>query len=430
MVKWMYKCAVTSLGCKVNQCEAEAIKKQMQSVGYDICDFSEIADIYIINTCCVTSEGQRKSRQTVRKAISLNKDAVVCVTGCAAQKDPEAFKNIEGVSLVLGNSQKHLLKEKIEEKLMGVFVNDMAKYDHYDEMPDSSCEKTRAFIKIQDGCNNFCSYCIIPYVRGRERSRNLENIIKECENLVSLGFKEIVINGIHLSSYGKEWQYNPDLKTVVESVCAIKGVQRVRLGSLEPRVITEDFLKGISAFNEFCPNFHLSLQSGSDTVLKRMNRKYLTQDYLSAVNLIRKYYPLASISTDIITGFPGETEEEFLQTLDFVKQVGFAWIHVFPYSNREGTVADKMQGQVEKNVKIQRAHILSELANKMGKEYRTQFIGQIKTVLCETNENNIQSGLTKEHILVQFESPLIENEIKKIKITKVTENGLWGERID
>ena len=426
----MYKCAVTSLGCKVNQCEAEAIKTQMKDMGYEICDFSKKADVYIINTCSVTQEGERKSRQIVRRAQGLNENAIICVTGCACQKEPEIFKNIKGVKIVCGNSKKHLLPKMIKENSEGIFVEDMAKYECYDEMPDSAVEKTRAFIKVQDGCNNFCSYCIIPYLRGRERSRNIENIIKESTKLRDMGFKEIVINGIHLSSYGKEWDFKPSLKDVVSTICNIDGIERVRLGSLEPRVITDEFLKVLSENKEFCPNFHLSLQSGCDTVLKRMNRKYSTDEYFNAVQRIRKVFPQASISTDIITGFPGETDEEFNETLNFVNKVGFAWIHVFPYSKREGTVADKMPNQIEKEIKTKRAHILSALANEKGEEYRAQFIGKTKSVLAETNENNIQSGLTKEHILVQFESEPIENEIINVKITKVTENGLWGERIN
>ncbi|MBE7091832.1 MAG: tRNA (N(6)-L-threonylcarbamoyladenosine(37)-C(2))-methylthiotransferase MtaB [Clostridiales bacterium] len=430
MVKWMYKCAVTSLGCKVNQCEAEAIKTQMKDMGYEICDFSKKADVYIINTCSVTKEGERKSRQMVRRAQGLNENAKICVTGCACQKEPEIFKNIEGVKIVCGNSKKHLLPKMIKEELSGIFVEDMAKYDCYDEMPDSAIEKTRAFIKVQDGCNNFCSYCIIPYLRGRERSRKIENIIKESTKLRDMGFKEIVINGIHLSSYGKEWDFKPSLKDVVKEICNISGIERVRLGSLEPRVITDEFLKVLSENKEFCPNFHLSLQSGCDTVLKRMNRKYSTEEYFLAVKRIRGVFPSASISTDIITGFPGETDEEFNKTLDFVNKVGFAWVHVFPYSKREGTVAEKIPDQVIKQTKILRAHKLSELTDKIGKEYREQFVGKIKGVLCETNENGVQTGLIKEHIQVCFKSVPIENEIIKVKITKVTEKGLWGERID
>ncbi len=426
----MFKCAVTSLGCKVNQCEAEALKEEMRALSYEIVDFSEAADVYIINTCCVTAEGERKSRQTVRRALGLNENAVICVTGCAAQKTPEVFKKIKGVSIVAGNSQKHHLPQMIKDKLDDVFVEDMSKFSLYQDMPDSAGEKTRAFIKIQDGCNNFCSYCIIPYVRGRERSRNIESIVSECKSLKEKGFKEIVINGIHLSSYGKEWNFKPDLGDVVERICEIDGIERVRLGSLEPNIVTDEFLEKVTKHKEFSRQYHLSLQSGSDSVLKRMNRKYTTEDYFNAVQRIRKNYALSAISTDIITGFPGETEEEFNETLNFAEKVGFAWVHVFPYSVREGTVASKMAGQLDKSTKNKRAHILSELCVKKGAEYREQFVGQIKTVLCETNKNGIQEGLTEEHISVFFESDPLENQFAEIKITKITPEGLWGERID
>ncbi len=429
-VKWMYKCAVTSLGCKVNQCEAEAFKEEMRALSYEIVDFSEKADVYIINTCCVTAEGERKSRQTVRKVLNINENAVICVTGCAAQKTPEVFKKIKGVSIVAGNSQKHLLPQMIKEKLEGIFVEDMAKFSLYQDMPDSAGEKTRAFIKIQDGCNNFCSYCIIPYLRGRERSRSMESIISECKTLLKKGFKEIVINGIHLSSYGKEWDFKPDLGDVVERICELDGVKRVRLGSLEPNVVTDEFLEKVTRHKEFARQYHLSLQSGSDTVLKRMNRKYTTADYFSAVERIRKNYPLSAISTDIITGFPGETKEEFEETLEFTKKIGFAWVHVFPYSVREGTVAARMNDQLDKSVKSERAHILSALCKEKGEEYRKQFIGQEKNVLAETNSNGIQMGLTEEHISVFFESTPLENQLVKVKILKTTPDGLWGERID
>ncbi len=418
------------MGCKVNQCEAEALKEEMRSLGYFIVDFNEKADVYIINTCCVTAEGERKSRQTVRKALTLNENAVICVTGCAAQRTPEVFKSIEGVSIVCGNSKKHLLPQLIKEKLNDIFVEDMTHFDVYQDMPDSAGEKTRAFIKIQDGCNNFCSYCIIPYVRGRERSRSLESILSECIALQQKGFKEIVINGIHLSSYGKEWGYTPDLGDVVERICEIEGIERVRLGSLEPNIVTDEFLKKVTRHKEFCRHYHLSLQSGSDTVLKRMNRRYTSEDYFNAVTRIRNNYPLSAISTDIITGFPQETEKEFNETLEFQDKIGFAWVHVFPYSVREGTVAAKMDGQLNKEVKAERAHRLSEKCAENGRKYRERFVGKIKSVLCETNENGIQQGLTEEHLTVFFESAPIENQIVKIKITEATKNGLKGERID
>ncbi len=394
-----------------------------------IVEFNEKADIYIINTCSVTQEGERKSRQTVRKAYGLNENALICVTGCAAQRAPEAFKEIDGVSLVVGNSKKHQLSDMIKNKLTGVFVEDISRYATYNDMPCASTEKTRAFIKVQDGCNNFCTYCIIPYLRGRECSRDKASILNECIGLKNKGFKEIVVNGIHLSSYGKEWNYETDLGDIVEMISQIDGIERVRLGSLEPNVICEEFLTKVNRHTEFMQHYHLSLQSGSDTVLKRMNRKYTTKEYFDAVELIRKANPLAAISTDIITGFPGETEDEFNETLEFVKKVGFSWVHVFPYSVRKGTVGEKLEGQLDKSVKAERAHRLSEISKKCGEAYRSKFIGKTKKVLCETNTDGVQIGLIEEHIPVYFKSEPLENEIVNVKIIGIADDGLQGERI-
>ncbi len=425
----MFSCALTTLGCKVNQCETEALAELMENNGFEIVDFNKRADVYIINTCCVTAEGERKSRQLVRRAISQNSQGYVVVTGCAAQRAPEEFKDIDGVSLVVGNTRKKDIPALVKKGITGIETQDVAFFDIYQEMPDFSSEKTRAFIKIQDGCNNFCSYCIIPYVRGRERSRNLESIVNQCATLAKKSFKEIVINGIHLSSYGKEWGYKPDLADVVESISMIDGVERVRLGSLEPNVITDEFLRKVTRHKEFCMQFHLSLQAGSDSVLKRMNRKYTTKEYLDAVKKIRSIYPLAAISTDIITGFPGETEEEFLQTKEFCKNVGFAWVHVFPYSVRQGTVAAKMDGQLPKNVKASRAAELIRVTGALSEEYRKQFVGKVKKVLCENNIGGVQYGLTDEHISVRFEDENSENQIVEVLIKSADEQGLLGERI-
>ena len=424
----MFKCALATLGCKVNQCETEALAREMENYGYEIVDFSAKADVYIINTCCVTAEGERKSRQLVRRAIKVNPDAIIAVTGCAAQKAPESFAKIPGVTIVAGNSKKIDLPELIQEKVPTVAVEDMSHFTCYQDMPDCSIEKTRAFIKIQDGCNNFCSYCIIPYLRGRERSRSLESIIKQCEILAKQGFKEIVINGIHLSSYGKEWGIT--LADVVQAVCALDGIERVRLGSLEPNVITEEFLSKVTQSEKFCRQYHLSLQSGCDRVLKNMNRKYSTKEFKQAVDLIRQNYPLSAISTDIIVGFAKETDEDFAETKAFCEEIGFAWAHIFPYSIREGTVAAKMDGQLDKETKALRAKELNEICLRQSEEYRKQFIGQIKNVLCETNKDGIQQGLTEEHLLVHFPSCPSENQIVKVKITQVSPDGLVGERIE
>ncbi len=425
----MFKCALLALGCKVNQCETESLARMMRENGFEIVDFSEKADAYIINTCCVTAEGERKSRQMVRRAKALNENCVIAVTGCAAQKDPDEFLKIDGVKIVVGNSHKGELPKMITEKIYESRVDDISHFDVYNELPDAAAEKTRAFIKIQDGCNNFCSYCIIPYVRGRECSRKFESIIEECKKLAENGFKEIVINGIHLSSYGKEWNYKPDLGDVVREICKIDGVERVRLGSLEPNIVTKEFLQKATESQKFCKQYHLSLQSGSDTVLERMNRKYTCNQFEKAVSLIRENYADSAISTDIIVGFPGETEQEFAETLAFAEKIGFAWVHVFPYSVREGTVAAKMDGQIEKSIKAKRAKILAELCKRKSLEYRKRFVGTVQEVLCENNTDGIQTGLTKEHISVEFNSENIENQIVKIKILNASREGLAGERI-
>lgn len=425
----MYKCALLTLGCKVNQCETESLASLMHENGYEIVGFSQKADAYIINTCCVTAEGERKSRQMVRRAKNINENCVIAVTGCAAQKDPDEFLKIDGVKIVCGNSHKSELPQMIAEKIFESRVDDISHFDVYNELPDASAEKTRAFIKVQDGCNNFCSYCIIPYVRGRECSRNPDHIIDECKKLAESGFKEIVINGIHLSSYGKEWSYETDLGDIVSRICKTDGIERVRLGSLEPGIVTEKFLSKVTESEKFCKQYHLSLQSGSDTVLKRMNRKYTCDQFADAVSLIRNNYADSAISTDIIVGFPGETKEEFEQTLAFAEKIGFAWVHVFPYSAREGTVAAKMDNQIEKSIKAKRAKILSDLCKNKSLEYRRRFIGTVRDVLCENNSDGIQFGLTKEHISVEFASEDIENEIIKVKIIDCSQEGLLGERI-
>lgn len=425
----MFKCALATLGCKVNQCETQALAEMMKENGYTVVDFEEWADVYIINTCCVTAEGERKSRQLVRRAAAKNPDAVIAVTGCAVQKTPELFSAIPGVSVVVGNTQKQNLPAMILNGLKGCSVEDMAHFSAYQELPDSLGEKTRAFIKIQDGCNNFCTYCIIPYVRGRERSRRLERIEEQCKKLAAAGFCEIVLNGIHLSSYGREWKFSVNLADVVERVAAIDGIERVRLGSLEPNIITDAFLARVCAREEFCRQYHLSLQSGSDTVLKRMNRRYTAEEYFQAVEKIRKIDPLSAISTDIITGFPGETEEEFRQTLAFAEKVGFAWVHVFPYSAREGTRAAAMEGHLPKSVKAARAAQLSTLCEQKSREYRRQFIGMTKSVLCENASGGRQYGLTKEHLQVSFPGEGLSGKIVFVKITQLSEYGLLGERI-
>lgn len=424
----MYSCAIYTLGCKVNQCESESIASQLKVQGYKIVDFSQKADVYVINTCCVTAEGERKSRQMVRRALSKNKDALIAVTGCAAQRQPEVFKQIQGVKIVAGNSKKGELANLIKENIDVIKVEDLTRFDKYNELDDFIAEKTRAFVKIQDGCNNFCSYCIIPYVRGRECSRELENIIAQCKKLADNGFKEIVLTGIHLSSYGKE--FNKTLADAVEAVCDIDKIKRVRLGSLEQCVITDEFLSRLKKQEKFCPQFHLSLQSGSDSVLKRMNRKYTADEFFVATQKIKEVFPLAAITTDIITGFCGETEDEFLQTKEFVKKVGFAQAHIFPYSEREGTVAAKQKGQVDKAIRAKRANELIAFCRELTDKYLNNFIGKELEVLLETQQDDIADGISREHVRVYIKENLAPlNEIVNVKVKSIFKDGVLGERI-
>ena len=424
----MFSCAICTLGCKVNQCESESIASQLKEQGYEIVDFSQKADVYVINTCCVTAEGERKSRQMVRRALSKNKDALIAVTGCAAQRTPQTFKQIEGVKIVAGNSKKGELVRLIKENLDVIKVEDLARFNKYIELDDFIAEKTRAFVKIQDGCNNFCSYCIIPYVRGRECSRKLDNVVKQVKKLADNGFKEIVLTGIHLSSYGKEFDLT--LADGVEAVCSVDKIKRVRLGSLEQSIITDEFLSRLKKQEKFCPQFHLSLQSGCDSVLKRMNRKYTADEFFAATERIKKVFPLAAITTDIITGFWGETEQEFLQTKEFVKKVGFAQAHVFPYSEREGTVAAKQKDQIDKALRAQRASELILLCGELTDKYLKNFIGKNVEVLLETQDNEFADGISREHIRVYLkekQAPL--NEIINVKVISVFKDGVLGERV-
>ncbi len=424
----MYSCAICTLGCKVNQCESESIASCLLEEGYKIVDFSQKADVYVINTCCVTAEGERKSRQMVRRALSKNKNAVIAVTGCAAQRAPEKFKQIEGVKIVAGNSKKGELAKMIKENLDAIKVEDLTHFDKYVELDDFIAEKTRAFVKIQDGCNNFCSYCIIPYVRGRECSRKIENIVRQCTHLAENGFKEIVLTGIHLSSYGKE--FNLTLADAVEAVCAIDKIKRVRLGSLEQSIITDEFLARLKNQEKFCPQFHLSLQSGSNSVLKRMNRKYTADEFFKAVTKIRSVFPLAAITTDIITGFVGETEEEFLQTKEFVQKVKFSQAHIFPYSEREGTLAAKQENQVDKAIRTKRANELSEVCKTLSEEYLQKFVDKDLEVLLETEEDGFADGVSREHVRVYVKGQKLPlGEIVKIKVKCLYKDGVLGERI-
>ena len=394
--------AFLSLGCKVNSYETEAMRTMFETAGYAIVDFKDTADVYVVNTCTVTNIADRKSRQMLHQAKNRNPQAIIAAVGCYVQAAEEVLLADSAVDLVIGNNKKSDIVAMVErcmdssnkEELV-VDINDERDYEELHVI--TTMDKTRAFIKIQDGCNRFCSYCIIPYVRGRVRSRREEDILQEITELVKKGYREFVLTGIHISSYGtdllkrlgteeEEGELSEGvtpLAGLIVKIGRIEGIERIRLGSLEPRIITKEFLDAVAAVKQFCPHFHLSLQSGSDTVLKRMNRKYSAAEYYDRVCLIRQYFELPSFTTDIIVGFPGETEEEFEQTLDFVKSIGFSHIHVFKYSKRAGTKAAAMPDQIPENDKNQRSDRLITLSNSMAEEYHARFLGRIEKILFE-----------------------------------------------
>lgn len=388
--------AFLTLGCKVNFYETEAMKRLFLEAGYEIRDFSEKASIYIINTCTVTNMADRKSRQMLHRARKKNPEAVIAAVGCYVQASPQEAKEDMAVDLLIGNNQKSHIVEVIEEYLehqgKPVLISERAEMKCYEEMKiEDAGEKTRAYLKVQDGCNQFCTYCIIPYVRGQIRSRAKEEVLGEAARLVEKGYREIVLTGIHLSSYGIDAAGEQNfiklkgepLLSLIKAVAELEGLERIRLGSLEPRIITEDFVRELSGIDKVCPHFHLSLQSGSDAILKQMNRKYTKEEYLEGVRLLRRFYDRPAITTDVICGFPGETEELFLETEEFLKTVGFSDVHIFPYSRRKGTKADQMENQVIESVKHERSQRLILLGKQMTRAYRESFLGEEQRVLLE-----------------------------------------------
>jgi threonylcarbamoyladenosine tRNA methylthiotransferase MtaB len=427
------KVALHNLGCKVNAYETDAMKQLFEKKGYDIVPFSDMADIYIINTCSVTNIADRKSRQMLHRAKKMNENAVVVAVGCYAQVAAEQLEKDDAVDVIVGNNKKKEIVDIVEEYLKDnnkfEAVIDIGHDDTYEDFEMSTVtEHTRAYIKIQDGCNQFCSYCIIPYARGRIRSRNIDSIREEIEKLAGQGYKEFVFTGIHLSSYNYEGKTFAD---VIELVDSIEGVERIRLGSLEPGIVTEDFVQRISKCKSVCPHFHLSMQSGCDSVLKRMNRKYTSEEYYERCELLRKYFDNPAFTTDVIVGFPQETEEEYQVTENFVKKVGFAELHVFKYSMRNGTVAAKMEGQVDDSIKANRSDRLIGVGEKLKEQYRKQFVGKNIEVLIEEpvviEGKTYQIGHTMEYIKVAVESEEdLSGQIVTVTITDDANNDFPG----
>lgn len=431
----MKKCALHSLGCKVNSYETQAMQKMMESAGYEIVPFGEeIADIYIINTCSVTNIADRKSRQMIHKAKKLNPEAVVAAAGCYVES---AGDNIdEDVDIVIGNNEKSHLIEILNEYFEHMDKEksvDIGKVTGFDELNiDSPLEHTRAYVKIQDGCNRFCSYCIIPYVRGRIRSRKPDDVMAEIKRVAASGCKEVVLTGIHLSSYGLDFKDSTvKLIDVIEAVNRIEGIERIRLGSLEPLIVTEEFVRRLAKCKKICPHFHLSLQSGCDETLKRMNRRYNVDEYYKGVELLREYFPDAAVTTDVIVGFPGETEEEFNITKKYLEKVCFYEMHVFKYSRRKGTAADKMPDQIPENIKSERSTELLELNEILSNGYRKKYIGKKIKVLLEENhiiENKKYIiGFTDTYVRVALENPeekLYTNQIVNVRVKKLFEKDM------
>ncbi len=423
----MKKAALHNLGCKVNAYETEAMQHLLEEAGYEIVPFTQKADVYVINTCSVTNMADRKSRQMLHKAKKNNPDSIVVAAGCYVQTSEKEVLNDLSVDIVIGNDRKHDLVRLLEEYSLDS-VNDTVddindgKHDFEELFIDQTKEHTRAFIKVQDGCNQFCSYCIIPYARGRVRSRRFENVIAEVERLAANGFKEVVLTGIHLSSYGVDFEEDTGLLELIQAVNAVKGIERIRLGSLEPKIVTEHFASELSKLDKICPHFHLSLQSGCDATLKRMNRKYTTKEYERGCELLRKYFVHPAITTDVIVGFPGETEEEFAQTKAYLERIHFYEMHIFKYSKRKGTRAAVMPDQIDEQIKAARSEKLIALGHDMSKEFRKFYIGKNEEVLFEEKavigDKEYFVGYTKEYVKVAKETDEnLENQIVSGRIS-------------
>ena len=440
------KVALHNLGCKVNAYELEAMQQQLEEAGYEIVPFAPGADVYVINTCTVTNIADRKSRQMLHRARKMNPQAVVIAAGCYAQAQAgnEKIEADPSIDLIIGNNMKQNLVQILEDYRKGCAVNgtvlDLTHECSYENLSISRTEEhTRAYIKVQDGCNQFCSYCIIPYARGRVRSRKTEDVVREVRRLAASGCQEVVLTGIHLSSYGTDRKEDGEtLLSLIEQVHRVEQISRIRLGSLEPGIITEEFVKTIAALPRVCPHFHLSLQSGCTATLARMNRRYTAEEYREKCRLLRRYYENPALTTDVITGFPGETEEEFEESLAFVDSIHFYETHIFPYSRREGTRAARMEGQVEESVKKERSRRMILLGERHRREYMEQFPGTVREVLFEELQtiegNTFWVGHTMEYLKVAAvgrANQSLENRRIPVKITGFAgEEALTGELLE
>lgn len=410
------KVAFLTLGCKTNQYETNGMMQQFLDAGYEICNADEEPDIYIVNTCTVTNIADRKSRQSLRK-VKNKKDTIVIAVGCYAQVAKDTLQNMPEIDIILGNKEKKNIIKYIEDyEISKNKIVDVANINMQQDFDEYGCitytEKARTTIKIQDGCNNFCSYCLIPYARGRVRSRNKENILEEARKIANKGIKEIVLTGIHIASYGKDFNEEYELVDLLEDLNKIEGIERIRLGSLEPTIITEEFVERLTKLDKICNHFHLSLQSGCDETLKRMNRKYTTKEFREVVKRLRDNIKDVNLTTDIIVGFPGETEEEFNTTYEFLKEIKFYKMHIFKYSKRDGTIAATMPNQIDGNIAEQRSKKLIELSERNQKEYEKKYAGKEVEVLFEEKQGEYWVGHTRNYMLVKYKSNQnLENKI-------------------
>ena len=433
----MKKVAFYTLGCKVNQVETAALAELFRNKGFEIVDFDYPADLYIINTCCVTSTSEQKSRQIIRKALKLNHRAGIVVTGCYAQTNPAEIMRIPGVSLVIGTKERDKIVEQVRQLIN---TNDLPRNavtpysgrEKFEELTAVEFSgRTRATIKIQDGCQNFCSYCIVPYARGPVRSMPPQKILEKVSEILCRGYKEIILSGIHLGVYGVDLPGQPSLAFIVEKVASMPGLQRLRLGSLEPQDVSDELVDLFAKNQVLCPHIHLSLQSGSDIILQRMNRRYTTSDFYGLVEKIRRRSNRTiAVSTDLIVGFPGETEELFEETVKFIQKIGFSRIHIFPYSLRPGTLAARMTNQISSAVKKQRVQVIKRIANKMSADFHAKFIGKNVEVLVEEKKGN-WLGYSKEYIQVLFVNGEedLKNQLVKVKVISADSEGVRGERV-
>ncbi|MBS6599854.1 MAG: tRNA (N(6)-L-threonylcarbamoyladenosine(37)-C(2))-methylthiotransferase MtaB [Clostridium sp.] len=433
------KVAFSTLGCRVNQYESEAMAEKFIREGYEVVDFSEIADVYVINTCTVTNMGDKKSRQIISKARRLNNNAIIAVVGCYSQMAPKEVSEIEGVDVVLGTRNKgdvvyYVNKARDEEKVQ-VHVEGVLKNKKFEDLNiEEYQDKTRAFLKIQDGCNRFCTYCAIPYARGSVCSKEPRKVIDEVKKLASHGFKEVILSGIHTASYGLDLDGNITLIDLIEDIEKIHGIERVRIGSIEPAFFTNEVIEKIKGFKKLCPHFHLSLQSGCNTVLKRMNRRYTAEEYEHIVNILRDNIKDVSISTDVIVGFPGETEEEFNETYKFLKRIKLTKTHIFKYSPRKGTRAAEMKGQLDGKIKEERSKALIALNDINEENFIKKYINKNVKVLLEQEvkgKENIFEGYTENYIKVQVEKPenIKSGDIIECRIEKAHKDFAEGKII-